>query len=174
MDSQSLDEPISLCELESALKCINKGKTPGPDGIPSEFLLHFWDILGQFLLNSINSAIKKGSFLKDNNTALISLIPKKGKDLSECANFRPISLIDCDIKLYSKVLALRLEKYMDKLIHPDQAGFIKGRFAADNMRRLFHILAESKDSDTPCAILLLDAEKAFDRLKHQYLWRVLE
>ena len=111
-DSQSLDEPISPHEFESVLNCIIKRKTLGPDGIPPEFLLNLWDILGQPLLNSINSAIKKVFSSTDNDSALISLIPKKGKDLSECGNFHPISLIDYDIKLYSKVGAPRVPRYI--------------------------------------------------------------
>ena len=74
-DSKSLDEPISLQELQSALKCIKKGLRVQMAFHP----LHFWDIIGPLILNSIHLAVKKGSFHRDNNTALISLIPKKGK-----------------------------------------------------------------------------------------------
>ena len=84
-----------------------------------------------------------GTFHQQTNTALISVIPKKGKDLTECSNYRPISLIGTDIKLYSKVFALRLERLIEKLVHPDQSGFIPKRHAADNIRRLLHVRAFS-------------------------------
>ncbi len=58
----------------------------------------------------------------------------------DCSSFRPISLIPCDLKIYAKVFASRMEKVIHSLIKEDQTGFIKGRNASDNMRRLFHIL----------------------------------
>ena len=86
---------------------------------------------------------------------------------------RPISLIGTDIKLYSKVLALCLERFIEKLVHPDQSGFIPKHRAADNVRRLFHIIEEARNLPTTAAVLSVDAEKAFDRPEWNYLWQVI-
>lgn len=50
------------------------------------------------------AAVDKGAFAK-HNSAIISLLLKKGKDPSICANYRPLSLITSEIKLYAKVLS---------------------------------------------------------------------
>lgn len=62
--SEQMSQPITLEELYAALKTVKKGKSPGPDGIPPELILNFWDILGPILHAAINTAIQKGHFEK--------------------------------------------------------------------------------------------------------------
>ncbi len=82
--------------------------------------------------------------------------------------------IPCDLKIYAKVFASRMEKVIHSLIKEDQTGFIKGHNASDNMRRLLHILDFADSHPTPCAVFSLDAEKAFDRPEWNYMWAVLQ
>ena len=82
---------------------------------------------------------------------------KKGKDPVECTSYRPISLMNSDVKLFAKVLALRMEPFMNKLVHPDQTGSIKSRISADNVRRLLHVIHSAPEINLPCAVLSLDA-----------------
>ena len=173
-ESEKLNSPISLEELREALAHMQRGKSPGWDGIPPELYLAFWGILGPPLLDMINTAIDKGVLSSGANTAIITLLPKPNKDPSQCSNYRPLSLLNGDVKLYAKVLATRLETYLTKLIHNDQTGFIKTRLASDNVRRLLHIIHAADTIDLPCSVLSLDAEKAFDRLEWDYLWTALD
>jgi hypothetical protein len=77
--------------------------------------------------------------------------------------FRPISLINCSFKIFSKVLTLRLGKISQRLISDNQSAFIKGRYILESVviaHELVHSLHKSKDSGL---ILKLDYEKAYDR-----------
>ncbi len=72
--AEQLDAPISLTELKDALMVMKMGKSPGLDGIPPEFYVTFWTQLGPLLLDMIQFSVHRGSFSRDINTALISLI----------------------------------------------------------------------------------------------------
>lgn len=163
---------LILHSKHSILHFINCVKT-GWHGIPPELYLAFSDIIGPSLLDMINTAymLNEGAFSSGANTAIITVLPKSNKDPSQRSNYRPLSILNGDVKLFAKVLATRLEICLTKLIHNDQTGFIKTRLASDNVHRLLHIIHAASAIDFPCSSLSLDAEKAFDRLglHRQYL-----
>lgn len=103
------------------------------------------------------------------NSALIAVLPKPNEDTTKCSNYRPLSILNAEIKIFAWVLACRLEPQITKLIHCDQTGFKKTRLDSDNVRQLLHVIHNAKDIASPCAVLSLDAEKAFDRLEWEYL-----
>ncbi len=85
--------------------------------------------------------------------ANISLILKKGKDEMDPASYRPIALLNSDLKIFTKILANRLNKCITKIIHSDQTGFIPGHFSFFNVSRLMNILYSKYDSRQNVAIL---------------------
>lgn len=95
--------------------------------------------------------------------AYISLILKEGKSPDICSSYRPISLLNVDRKLLSKILAMRLEKILSMIIGIDQTGFIQGRNSSDNIRCLLNVIYSFKVKSIDGLVLSLDAEKAFDR-----------
>lgn len=72
--------------------------------------------------------------------AIISLIPKEGKNRQECDNLRPISVLNVNHRVFTSVIARRLEKCLLDLIDLDQTGFIKQRQTQDKIRRTLHII----------------------------------
>lgn len=168
-----LDAPITEEEVRAAISSMKNGKSPGLDGFPIEYYKKFIDILAPVLHKVYLEALEIGSLPGTFNDALISLIPKKDRDISDPANYRPVSLLGVDSKILTKVLASRLDKILPDIINGDQVGFIKNRCSGDNMRRLIHLIHKSKCSLDPVAAFSLDAEKAFDRVEWGFLMAAL-
>jgi hypothetical protein len=104
---------------------------------------------------------------------VLTLLPKKG-DLQEIKNWGPVSLLCVDYKLLSKVLSNRLKKVMDQLIHRSQTYCVPGRSIVDNVSLIRDILVVSGSLGLDTGLVSLDQEKAFDRVEHRYLWKVLQ
>ena len=82
---------ITSVEVERALKSFKKDKSLGPDVFPVEFLLAFFDLLGDELVKMVEDSRQNGRVLPSLNLTFIALIPKNDKPLS-FADFHPISL----------------------------------------------------------------------------------
>ncbi len=117
---------IFKLHVENTIVLYNSNSIYSLDGLPPELYLEIWDLVGILMLNSFNFAIEHGVFHRDQKTSLISLLLKKGKDPLDCSSYRPISLIPCDLKIYAKVFASRMEKVIHSLIKEDQTGLITG------------------------------------------------
>ena len=68
----------------------------------------------------------------------------------------------------------RLKKVIDSLIHSDQQGFLSGRNISANVRTIIDLIEYTNAVNAPGSIVLLDFEKAFDRIEHAYLFKSLE
>jgi len=98
----------------------------------------------------------------------------KKKDPTDIRNYCPITVLNTDYKLLTKVLALQLIEHADMLIHEDQAGFIPRRSIFNHIRLAKAIISYADIVEEDGAIIALDQEKAYDKIHHDYLWKVLE
>ena len=106
--SQTCEGPITESELVNALKSMPNNKSPGNDGLTKEFYETFWEEIKIPLCNHITRSYQNGELGTSQRQAVIKLIEKKDKDKKLIKNWRPISLLNVDTKLVSKVLAERL------------------------------------------------------------------
>lgn len=171
-DKQLLNEEFNIPEIQKTITSLSNGKTPGPDGLPSELYKKFNTTLSPYLYRMYKQAQSDGDLPPTLTEAVITVIYKKGKDPQEVGSYRPISLLNTDGKLYAKILANRLKLLIDKLIHPDQTGFIPNRNSTYNLRRLLNVMY-TKREENDLVVLTLDAEKAFDQIEWSYLFEAL-
>jgi hypothetical protein len=106
------------------------------------------------------------------NGAMITRIPKV-EVANDMKRIRPISLINCSFKIFSKVLTSRLGKVSQRLISQTQSAFIKGRYILESVvvaHELVHSLHKNKK---PGLIIKLDYEKAYDKVNWNFLFAIL-
>ena len=118
--SGELEGEITLTECKDILRTFSSCKSPGEDRFTWEFYNCFLHLLGEDLVDSFNASYIVGEMSPSQRRGVITLIPKEDSDLSTLANWRPITLLDLDFKIVSKVIAKRLEKVLALLINPDK------------------------------------------------------
>ncbi|GBG79034.1 hypothetical protein CBR_g28748 [Chara braunii] len=165
-----LDRPI---RVEEAKATMAEGKVPGDDGLPVEFYSTFWHILGEDLVSIFNGILVGENLPRNACNGIISVLFKKG-DKSEIRNWRPISLLNVAYKIRAKVLASRLGRYSPELVSVDQAAFVRGRSIFVNIITAIEVMETVQEENMDFAVLLLDMEKAYDRVNWSYVLTTLK
>lgn len=121
-----LESLITTEEIESTVNSLPNGKSPGPNGITKAYYTTFSTVLMNPMCRYFNSLTKGSIIPPEALLAHILVIPKEGKDPTVPQSYRPISLLNTNIKILAKILANQLKYLMPHIIHPDQTGFITG------------------------------------------------
>uniref|UniRef100_A0A8C5N7I9 Reverse transcriptase domain-containing protein n=1 Tax=Gouania willdenowi TaxID=441366 RepID=A0A8C5N7I9_GOUWI len=154
-----LESPISILEIDKAISTLQSGKCPGEDGFPVEFFKVMKGKINKLLLRVFDKSLEESVLPESMYGANITLIVKKNRNPELCSSYRPISLLNVDNKIFSKILALRLENVVNTIVDADQTGFICGRNSYHNTRRLLHIIHHLNTNKTLGAVVSMDAEK---------------
>ena len=104
--------------------------------------------------------------------AAVTILFKKG-DNTLMKNYRPISLINVDVKIIAKALASRMIKVLPDIIHNNQKC-IPGKHIVNNIHVVNDLIKRIQDNEEGAALIFLDQEKAFDRVDHNFLIKTLK
>jgi ribonuclease HI len=187
LELSPMNNTATQAQVQEALKFTKNNTATGMDGCPYEL----WKALNQHHLERseqnqpsfditktlahVFQDIQNHGIEKKASFALGWMCPiYKKKDQTEISNYRPITCLNTDYKLLTKVLAVQLIDNIERLIHPDQAGFIPKRSIFDQIRLARTIIKYAELSNEDGAIVALDQEKAYDKIRHDYLWATLE
>uniref|UniRef100_A0AAR2M116 Reverse transcriptase domain-containing protein n=1 Tax=Pygocentrus nattereri TaxID=42514 RepID=A0AAR2M116_PYGNA len=172
--AKELDRPTEEGEIKQVISSLKNNKCPGPDGFINEFYKCFGDILTPPLLDAYRYALETKTMAPSWSYATIVVLHKEGKDPTNCGSYKPLSMLNGDVRILTTILARRLNYIITQIIHPDQTRFITGRHYGNNLGRLLNIISHQKEKKSNTTIISLDAQKAFDRVSWKYLIQTLK
>lgn len=186
-----LKENLSKDNTRESLQSSAKHKASGVDGIMTDFYqkldntwTQVWNIpekrergldIVQMLTLVYNDIENHGLMHNTElNTGWMCPIYKNKGDPAEIQNYRPITVLNADYKIYTKARSIQLMEVAPEMIHRNQAGFMKNRRITDHIlqNKMLVELAEKKKLNV--MIFVLDQEKAYDRISHCDLWHILD
>jgi len=173
-ERDSCEEVVTIEECYESMSSCKVNKSPGNDGLTKEFYDTFWDKLSKPLLECFRFSFEAGTLSNSQRQAIITLIDKHGKDRSYLSNWRPISLLNLDYKILTKVLANRVKKVLPSIISSSQTGYVKDRCINDSVRLVQDIIHISELNKSPGILLMVDFQKAFDTIEWEFIEHALK
>jgi hypothetical protein len=115
----SMEVPVTRSEIQKVIFSMNPNKAPGPDGFSAGFFQKGWSVIGDDFCDAILEFFLHGKLLKEVNSTILTLIPKK-KNASSMGDYRPIACCNVVYKCITKILANRLMKGLDEVVSSNQ------------------------------------------------------
>ena len=157
-----------------SIEKLNTDSSPGPDGLTSKFYIFFSRELVPFLEVVYNQIYADKQLPAEHQMSYITLLPKDSGSLLFPKNYRPISLLNTEYKILTTTLANRLSPHMKTLIHPDQTCAIKDRSIFTHGHFIRDFITHTNKTHSHNCILSVDQAKAYDRVAHDWLNKVIK
>ena len=138
---------VTECEVRDALKQVGLNKSPGLDGLPYEVYLRMLHMFVPILTDMFNHWFAQGAIPGSVTKGVITLLKKGGRHVWEgLDDYKPITLLNTELKTLVRVLANRLQIVISDLIGLEQTYAVKGRSIQDNLHLIHKVLEGIEDN----------------------------
>ena len=163
-----IDTEITEKEVRLAIRSMGKGKAPGPDLLAAEFYSTFEDLIAPALTDVLTESHYFHRLPPSTKHGIVKVCYKK-KDPRDLRNYRPLTMLNSDYKVLTKILAKRVSSVLDEIVSPQQLGFVPGRVITEASHLVKLVQAYLDETDEEGLLVALDWEKAFDSISWDYL-----
>jgi hypothetical protein len=171
-DVEPFDTPITDSELMAAVKKGARKKAPGHDGLSLEFYESNWDLIQEELLELMNIMLRDRNVTSAQKHGIIVCLPKRSPATTH-ADYRPITLLTTEYKLLARIMAARLQQHFKDGLGRMQYCGLSGKTMHDVLTQIRDVMALSEHTARPMCLVSLDFDRAFDRVAHTYLFKML-
>ncbi|XP_057760578.1 uncharacterized protein LOC130980956 [Arachis stenosperma] len=172
-DSVNLEALPTAEEIRKAVWDCESSKAPGYDGYNMNFIKRCWGEIGSEFTAAVMGFFQSSRLPSDCNITWVALAPKFIR-VREIKDLHPISMFGCIYKVISKVLVRRMRLVMPVLVGETQSAFVKGRKLHDRALIECETVNWLKVRKKEAAIIKLDFQKAYDRVKWSFVEIVLQ
>ncbi len=160
-----------ITEVEEIVSKLKNSKAPGIDTIHNRLLKKLPKKGFQILHLIIVVCFRLAYFPTQWKNAKVIPIPKSGKDTSHPSSYRPISLLSSISKVLERVMLNRIKSHLENhsIIPSTQYGFSTNKSSTGQLYRITSYIKEKFKSKFSTGMVLMDIEKAFDRVWHNAL-----
>jgi len=159
-------------EIKTAIKHLKPNKASGPDNLPAEFFGTYPNAIADILELLLKKVWESSRIPNDWKHSLIKL-PKKG-DLTECSNWRGITVLNMIGKILATIIYSRLKEELEPKMRPEQASFRSNRACVDHINTPRIIVEQSVEFCSPLQLVFIDFQWAFDTLACDAIWQALK
>lgn len=173
VEKESIDGVITRDEIFKAVKEMKNHKSPGSDGLTREFYALMWKEIGNDLTDVMANISLAAKLPESWTEGLVTLIFKEKGDKNDLKNWRPITLLNCDYKIFTKTLSNRIRNVAGSLVNLDQSCGLPSRTIHDQLYFIRNYINYFQESNKSGLLVAIDQEKAFDRVNHKLILHML-
>lgn len=160
------EDPIvfSPGQVQRAVLKTKLRKAPGPDAISNESLRHLPPRSIAAVTRLFNGIMRTGHFPTSWKLGRVIMLPKPGKNILKPESYRPITLLPTISKVFEKLLLRHMIPHI--MPREEQFGFRAEHSTTLQLARVLHDMTAALNKRETTVAVLLDMEKAFDRVWH--------
>ena len=176
-DHGLLKARVTPHEIISTVKDFKTSSAPGPLGLTNCLIKEIAPFISEILADFGNRLFFDEEMPHIDSFffhRLVIFILKPGKCATDPDSFRGLSLLEGFFKIFSKILANRMQRPMRHIQHPQQFGFTKDKGCMEASRTVLDTVSHAKSNRRALIVISTDFKKAFDSVSHNHIEACLE
>ena len=170
-----MNECFTSDEICKCIRKLNNGKASGIDNVLNEYIKSTSENFLSVYEKLFNLILDTGIFPQEMSIGSSHPIYKNKGNRDNVKNYRPITILSCMGKLFTSILNMRLNDYLEEsmLLGENQAGFRRHYSTLDHIFSLHALIEILKSRKQKLFCCFVDFSSAFDSVWRAGLWHKL-